>query len=500
MEANVIVMSEAGKPIFARRGSEEEIARQCGLFQALRTSVNGNKAFRLGEIQSLRSGKLCIVFMTVGSITLVAISRLDENEITETEAYLRLQLEYVFAQLIFTLTEQVQSVFQHNPSFDLRSMLTSSDSLMHGILNECGPNGKAGPFLVSGVQPVFPLSPSVREHASKTLQSIGGRAENTAFALLMVDDKLLSLVQPSFRAHQLRVSDLHLLLNFVSRQPGLHSSELWLPVCLPRFNSSGFLYAYTNCLDPATKLCLVLISPMNTTEQFQIFRIAAERIRDELGLPISHGSVLTIVNSKTNREAGEKPDNDVQWTRSESNDIDDDYVEISGDGERMFQRNGTEECNLLQELKNTENPSTIDDIVKECLDNDSIIHFLFRVDVSVKNCSRHSSNGKGNLTQCLSPPIPFPFVDGSSKRRLWSNYQKMGLRLRLGSATVESSMDAFDMISQDEAVDKDGSFPGIAKYCPAIGLLESPPNVYGVTYILEGTEIFMAMNGRDFEL
>ena len=502
MNVNVIVMSEAGKPIFARRGMEEDIARLCGLCQAIRTSVMGNKAFHLGEIQSLWSGRLSMVFMSVGAITLVAIARAEENGVIETEAFLRLQLEYVFAQLIFTLTEQVQSVFQHNPGFDLRSMLTSSDNLIHGILDDCGPYGSAGPFLVSGVQTVFPITNSVRERASRILQTIGDKTENTAFALLVVGDRLLSLVQPAFRALQIRVSDLHLILNFVSRQPGLYSSELWIPMCLPRFNSSGFLYAYTQCLDLTTKLSLILISPVNTTEQFQIFRRAAELIRVQLGLPASYDSILRIINSSNNSSDGEgrRSDADVEWTRSESNSLDDDYVEITGDGERMIPRNGTEECTLLQELKQIDNPSTIDRIVKDCLDEDSIIHFLFRIDIPVKNCSRHKNSGKGTLTQCICPPIPFPFLDGPSKRRIWSCYQKMSLRLRLGSATVESAMDAFDMISLDEAGDREGSFPGIAKYCPAIGLMESPPNIERVTYTLEDTEIFMAMNGRDFEL
>lgn len=134
MKNNILVMSEAGKPIFSKNGSEEEIARQCAIFQALRTAVNENKTLNLGEIQSLRSGKICIVFMTVGSVTLLSISAIEINGVVETEAFARLQLEYIFAQLIFTLTEQVQNIFIHNPGFDLRTMLTSSDNLMRGII------------------------------------------------------------------------------------------------------------------------------------------------------------------------------------------------------------------------------------------------------------------------------------------------------------------------------------------------------------------------------
>jgi hypothetical protein len=494
MKNNVIVMSEAGKPIFARHGSEEEISRQCGLFQAIRTAVNGNQALNLGEIQSLRSEKLCIVFMSVASITLVSISKV-ENEIVETEAFARLQLEYIFAQLIFTLTEQVQNIFIHNPGFDLRTMLTSSDSLMHGILDDSGPDGNAGPYLVAGVQSFFPISRSVRDKASRVLQSIGGKIENTAFALLVVGGKLLSLVQPAFRPHQMRTPDLHLILNFIGKQPGLVSSELWVPMCLPRFNSSGFLYAYTNCFDVASKLTLILISSHNTTEQFQLFRDAASRIRDALGVPAQSDSVITIQSDKKTIS-----DHDVEWTRSdESFDCtEEDYVNVLSDGDRRKQDN---DRSLLREVRESLQLSTFDKICREYSEEDySLIHFLFRVDIAVKNCSRQSSPGRGHLTQCISPPVSFPFVDAPSRRRLWTNYQKLSLRLRLGSATVESSMDAFDMISQDETASGLEGFPGIAKHCPAIGLVESPPNLHGVTYIVEESEIFLAMNGRDFEL
>ena len=501
MKNNVIVMSEAGKPIYSRHGSEEAIARQCGLFQAIRTAINGNTAIDLGEIHSLHSGKLCIVFMTIQSITLVSISRIDEEGLVETETFARLQLEYIFAQLIFTLTEQIQTIFISNPGFDLRTMLTSSDGLIQGILDESGPDGNAGQFLVAGVQSLFPVSHNLRDQASRTLQSIGNKTENTFFALLVVGNKLLSLVQPGFRPHQLRVSDLHLLLNFIAKQPGLFSSELWIPMCLPRFNSSGFLYAYTNCLDVKSKLTLILISPLNTTEQFQLFRTAASRIRDGLGLPTHSDSVLTIVSSSNNEESPDsKNKHDVEWTRTESFDMDEEYVNVLSDADVVSRRQGVVECALLTEIMKTDELSSLETISKEYIMGEPLIHFLFRKDIPVKNSSKQSSHGKGRLTQCICPPIPVQFVETASRRRIWTNYQKLSLRLRLGSASVESSMDAFDMITQDEKANEDATFPGIAKDCPAIGLLESPPNVHGVTYSVEGSEVFLGMNGRDFEL
>ncbi len=527
MNGNVIVMSEAGKPIFSRYGSQGDIAKQCGLIQALRTAVNvNNSTLGLGEIQSIHSKNLCIVFMTVGSITLVnTLEKAKENlndqrmKVIDTEAYGRLQLEYVYANLIFMLTSNIQNAFLHNPGFDLRSMMNSNDNLLRGLLDESGPEGHPGPFLVSSVPSLFPISHKVRHNASKTLQSIAGKRENNiAFALLLVGASILTVVQPSYRPHQLRVSDLHLIINFIEKQPGLDSGEQWIPMCLPRFNSRGFLYAYTNCLDIKSRLTLVLLSSHGTTEQFQILRSSSQKIRENLKIPSETDSVLTIVNdepvvpsSSTNTVSS-----DIQWKRtSESSDNlstnEDDFVHISTD---MLMKEGIipDDRDLLHQVRHAVDISSTDYIRNRYLRGEnfeSILHFLFRFDVPVENSLHRSKKHKqqsGSLSQCVNLPLETPFDFISSRRHLWSNYQKLSLRLRLGSASVESSIDAFDMIKNDSSLndsEKSGLrvFDGIGQYCPAIGLNESVPyNSDGLSYIVEDDKTFLAMNGKNFEL
>jgi hypothetical protein len=80
----------------------------------------------------------------------------------------------------------------------------------------------------------------------------------------------------------------------------------------------------------------------------------------------------------------------------------------------------------------------------------------------------------GHLTQCVNAPLVAPFDEMASKRRLWSMYQKLNSRLRLGSS-VESTMDAFSMISQDNRQQR-GHRSWDRKARPAVGLVESPPN------------------------
>jgi hypothetical protein len=40
----------------------------------------------------------------------------------------------------------------------------------------------------------------------------------------------------------------------------------------------------------------------------------------------------------------------------------------------------------------------------------------------------------------------------------------------------------------------------IGRHCPASCLVESPPEIQGVTYAIDGSELFLAMNGREFEV
>jgi hypothetical protein len=147
---DVIILSDAGKPIFSRWGNEEDLSTVCGIVQAIRATTVDDDSFGLGEIQSLRSGKLTIVFLTAGALTFIAIATLGPENDCETEAYLRLQLEYIYAQVIFTLTEQVHEVFKQSPGFDLRNMLGATDSVMRGILDKAGALGNGGYFLTAG--------------------------------------------------------------------------------------------------------------------------------------------------------------------------------------------------------------------------------------------------------------------------------------------------------------------------------------------------------------
>jgi len=79
--------------------------------------------------------------------------------------------------------------------------------------------------------------------------------------------------------------------------------------------------------------------------------------------------------------------------------------------------------------------------------------------------------------------------------------QKLQLRMRLiGSATFESSMDAFDAVARVQVASEEYHRKGIGWHCIASCLAESPPSVQGVTYVIDGSKLFLAMNSREFEV
>lgn len=82
------------------------------------------------------------------------------------------------------------------------------------------------------------------------------RVNNLLYAILIAKHQLVNWVAP--RKHGLHPVDLHLILNFVNTCTAFRTSETWTPLCLPRFDDSGFLHAYVCFI--ATDICLVLIS------------------------------------------------------------------------------------------------------------------------------------------------------------------------------------------------------------------------------------------------
>lgn len=509
-------MSAVGKPVYARRGTDDVIFRICGLVQALRSSLASLPS--LGDVRCVRSGDLCLVFMSVCSLTMVAIGGK-----TETEAHLKLQLEYMAGQILFSVTDRVQHQFSFDPGFDMRSIFGASDArIVDGILDDSSSMKNPGPFWVGAAETLFPLSAAIRSMGGNSMKVTGLKTDFTAFALLTAGEKLVSMIQPASPEYQMRVADLQLLLNVVNRQPHLFSRELWFPVCLPLFSSQDFLFCYTQCWDEASKLCLVLLSQQSTTQQFQLFKEASANIRRSLGLPPPETSVLEILDCDSignglanNQHTGDVNSTiasslsiDVKWRRSEEDpSVDEEYETVSfGDLDAVLPylpNARVHDSVFLREVREACRPGRLQGHLEQYIAIGSALHFLFRMEVPLMPLSVASPSSK--FTQCLTLPLGFPFTDEASKLRVWSTYHDLRLRLCLGNGTVECTMGAWDKTQSNSIVCQRQAKPappplGAASRFPAISLAgASPETEEKLSFVRDRSELYVALKGKDYE-
>jgi Second Longin domain of FUZ, MON1 and HPS1/First Longin domain of FUZ, MON1 and HPS1 len=481
-------MTNSGKPFFCRFEHGYE-SRVCGMVQALMAT---STASDLGTMKSLSSPSTSFLFLTVGEITLMGIiARKDEQRTSDGHLFMRLRLEYLYCQILFTMTQQVHSILCRNPNYDISDALENSEVNMRSLIDD-SEGQKAGYILTGAIEAICPITNELRKITSMALLHATQDTPDTIFALLLAGEKLLSIVQPSTLSLQLSTSDLRILIKFINSQPALKTSELWTPVCLPRFNADGFLYAYISYLDLDSGLILVLISQISETSQFDLSRKASFDVKRSIGIPVPIGSVLRINKGNT--------DTDVMWTRELlevqwPSDDQDQKIEFASS-----QPSNESDCALLQEIRLANDPEYIMELFDEYISLGNVQHFLFRKDVQILG---HSTIDCGELPQCFCPPLDFPLADCEDTQYVWSAYEKLSLRMRgesLNSAlTLGIHCESHDSTVSNKPQEPD-SIPALNHVLLAMKLVESIPDTNGISYINDGKFLFLAMNGKSFEL
>uniref|UniRef100_A0A8C1SCY4 Vacuolar fusion protein MON1 homolog n=1 Tax=Cyprinus carpio TaxID=7962 RepID=A0A8C1SCY4_CYPCA len=246
---HVFVLSEAGKPIYSRYGSEEALSSTMGVMMALVSFVQSGDNI----IRSVYSDEHRVVFMQRGPLVLVSVS-----SSRQSEQQLRNELLYVYNQIISMLTQaSITRIFEHKKNYDLRRLLAGSEKILDGLLNLVDSDPS---FLLSAVH-CLPLASSLRDSLSQILQK--AITPNLVFSILIAKNQLLTIVQEKMVIDDARLepADLHLLLNLIGASSAFQAGEIWTPICLPSFNPDCYFYAYISYLDPPEcTVCLVLLS------------------------------------------------------------------------------------------------------------------------------------------------------------------------------------------------------------------------------------------------
>ncbi|XP_028854340.1 vacuolar fusion protein MON1 homolog A [Denticeps clupeoides] len=241
---HVFVLSEAGKPIYTRYGTEEALSSTMGVMMALVSFVEAEKNI----IRSIQGDGYRVVFLRKSPLVLVGVSRTSQSDRELTR-----ELLYVYYQIVSLLTlTQLNHVFQHKQNYDLRRLLAGSEHLTDNLLRLLDRD----PGLLLSAVTCLPLASSARDVVSSALQA--AKTKSLVFSILMAGSRLVTLVRK--KDQSLHHMDLHLLFNLVGSSSSFREGEGWTPICLPKFNTAGFFHAHISYLQSASDLCLILVS------------------------------------------------------------------------------------------------------------------------------------------------------------------------------------------------------------------------------------------------
>lgn len=231
-----LILSSAGKPIYSRHGDDQLISNYIGVIQTIISFYQGADDI----LKSFKSESVQFVILSKGHLHLVAISRLGESDVQ-----LRVQLEALYMQILSTLTlPKMEYIFQNRPSTDLRRPLEGTEVLLSALAD--GFTRGSPSSLLSSLE-CLRMRKTDRQLISSTL--LKAKVPNLLYGLVVAGGRLVSVLRP--KKHSLHPGDLQLIFNMLFEAEGVRAGggENWIPVCLPGFNNTGYLYMYVSFLD-----------------------------------------------------------------------------------------------------------------------------------------------------------------------------------------------------------------------------------------------------------
>ncbi|KAJ6621862.1 vacuolar fusion protein MON1 [Mycena sp. CBHHK59/15] len=228
------ILTDAGKPVFTSRpGGEdsENMTSTIGIMQALISVFidDGDK------IRCINAGSNRITFVLWSPLYYVCSSSWGEPE-----SVTRSHLEYLHLQILSIVTAaQLRRVFERRTNFDLRRLLNGAETFLTSLLSRL----EFDLAMSSSSLHCLQLEASVRKRAAEALVP-PSKIKDILYVVLVARGRVITLVRP--RKHSIHPADIHILLNTMHAPSILNSpaSASWLPVCLPKFNPSGFVNAY----------------------------------------------------------------------------------------------------------------------------------------------------------------------------------------------------------------------------------------------------------------
>lgn len=277
------ILSASGKPIYSRHGDDQLISNYIGIAQTIISFYQGAD----DPLRGFTAGDARFVMLAKGPLNLIAVSRLGESD-----AQLRTQLESLYMQILSTLTlPSMERMFSNRPSTDLRRPLQGTDVLLDGLADGFT---RGSPSTLLSALECLRLRKTHRQVINDTLLKV--RSPNLLYGLIVAAGRLVSVVRP--KKHSLHPGDLHLIFNMLFEAGSVKAGEgeNWIPLCLPGFNNTGFVYMYVSFFSTASTASTTQPSPERE-------RPAAPSKADELAVVLISANKESFYELRSTRDA-----------------------------------------------------------------------------------------------------------------------------------------------------------------------------------------------------
>lgn len=353
------ILSAAGKPIYSMNGSERLVIGYMGLITSI---ISSFQELIDEEIKSVTFNNIKVVILNKSPLFFVALTKIkhefNTSEYGEEESILGRQLKALYNYLVSILSKSsITRSFRNRMNYDLRKVLSPLDfhnfdsfcmKLTYGFYSDEEDNqvDLDFSFFASRLLSSFECCRmrnktrtrinGILQDSKKIKKDIPKEDDNSSYffksetssQLYLAPDMLFALItSPEMQIisylhpknHRLSTNDISVLLSMITsihetRKSSSVAEDSWVPLCLPDFNSTGFVHIFLKVIDlskyvavdgieiPYTPITIALISG-NKNSFFEIQEISkyiidrvtgSELLRNELANELTKSKSLSI--------------------------------------------------------------------------------------------------------------------------------------------------------------------------------------------------------------